>query len=99
MNKLSIENMTTFHNFYNYSHRVFWDYLSHQIKFLEQKKKKKKSFGNIKELGSLIATFVIQNEPEINHIVLKNVVSTSYKQIIMDYSVLNKVRNNKLKAQ
>ena len=29
----------------------------------------------ILELGSLIATFVIQNEPEINHIVLKNVVS------------------------
>ena len=76
MNKLSIENMTTFHIFYNYSYRVVWDYLSHQITFLEWKKKK--SFGNIKELGSLIATFVIQNEPEINHIVLKNVVSTSY---------------------
>ena len=53
----------------------------------------------IKELGSLIATFVIQNEPEIDHIVLKNVVFASHEQIIIDYSVLNKVGNYKLKAQ
>ena len=98
MNKLSIENMTTFPMVITTAIEQFGIIYLIKSSFLNRKKKKK-SFGNIKELGSLIATFVIQNEPEINHIVLKNVVSTSYEQIIIDYSVLNNVRNNKLKAQ